>query len=62
MPLRLIAWLFIGALAVSAWAAESNRRLQPGEGLEGRFVQEKQLRGFTRPIKSAGRFSFIPGG
>ena len=35
--------------------------LQAGEVLRGHFVQERQLAGFSRPLKSAGSFVLAPG-
>jgi hypothetical protein len=45
--------------APTAWA--QFRGLTPGEVLRGRFTQERQLKGFDRPLISEGDFVLAPG-
>jgi len=55
-------FLALCLLAGSAWAAEmAPDTLQPGQVLRGHFVQERQLAGFSRPLKSEGSFVLAPG-
>jgi hypothetical protein len=44
-----------------AGAADLPRTVKPGEVLRGHFVQERQLAGFARPLRSEGTFVLIPG-
>jgi hypothetical protein len=57
MRIILIACLLLAGLAS---ASAEPQRLAEGERLEGRFVQERQLKGFDAPLKSEGRFSLVP--
>lgn len=43
-----------------AGAGATPYSLKDGEGLMGRFVQERHLRGFERPILSEGSFFLLP--
>ena len=43
----------------SAWGEPP--RLAPGQRVEGRFVQERHLKGFNSPLRSEGRFLLAPG-
>lgn len=53
--------VFLTAL-LPAWAAAAEPvRLNPGELLRGRFVQERFLAGFDKPIRSEGSFVLAPG-
>jgi hypothetical protein len=40
--------------------AQAVAPLASGERLEGRFVQERQLKGFNAPLRSEGRFALVP--
>jgi hypothetical protein len=52
----LLCALLLGSAAASA--AEP-RLLHPGEMLRGRFVQERTLAGFAKPLRSEGRFVLV---
>ena len=52
----LLGALLLGSVATSA--AEP-RLLHPGEMLRGRFVQERTLAGFAKPLRSEGRFVLV---
>jgi hypothetical protein len=62
MMRRLGLAILLCLVAGSARAAEMRPdMLQAGELLRGHFVQERQLAGFSRPLKSAGSFVLAPG-
>jgi hypothetical protein len=54
----LLCALFAGA-CLAADAAP--RQLRPGEMLRGRFVQDRTLTGFARPLRSEGSFVLVIG-
>ena len=56
----LTAVLALCALATAAAAAEP-AMLAEGDVLRGRFVQERHMQGFARPIVSEGTFVVAPG-
>lgn len=45
----------------SAGAADLPQTVKPGEVLRGRFIQDRQLAGFAKPLRSEGTFVLIPG-
>lgn len=54
--------LLMGLLLVSLDAlAVEPASLKPGESLRGRFVQERFLKGFDKPVRSEGSFLLAPG-
>jgi hypothetical protein len=60
MKRRTLLLILTAALpAPTAWA--QFRGLAPGDVLRGRFTQERQLKGFDRPLISAGDFVLAPG-
>lgn len=48
-------------LSGAAQAGEPPPALKPGEVLRGRFVQERFLKGFDKPVRSEGSFLLAPG-
>jgi|AGTN01.2.fsa_nt_gi hypothetical protein len=57
---RLFLVLGMTLFALAGQAAEP-MSLKPGEVLRGRFVQERFLKGFDRPVRSEGTFVLAPG-
>jgi hypothetical protein len=53
----LLLWL----VPLSAGADEPTGRIEAGQVLRGRFVQERQLQGFNAPLRSEGHFVLVPG-
>lgn len=53
--------LLILALLLAALPARATEVIGPGQVLRGRFVQERVLTGFARPLVSEGRFILVPG-
>lgn len=58
--MRIVALLLALFLSVGAARAE-DATLKPGDVLRGRFVQERHLQGFTKPVRSEGSFVVAPG-
>jgi Outer membrane lipoprotein carrier protein LolA-like len=54
----LLLCLPVGSLRATEMKPDT---LRAGEVLRGHFVQERQLAGFSRPLKSAGSFVLAPG-
>jgi hypothetical protein len=57
-------WLLLGLAAATARFADAQapyRGVKPGEVLRGRFTQTRQIKGFERPLVSAGAFVLAPG-
>jgi hypothetical protein len=54
---RLLVLFVLVLLCAPALAAQP---LAPGERLEGRFVQERHLKGFAQPLRTEGRFDLVP--
>lgn len=52
---------FALALVISPALAADPPSLKPGELLRGRFVQERFLTGFDKPVRSEGAFVLAPG-
>ncbi len=59
MTLRVLVFLIM-LLPMTAQAAEP-RPVPPGQMLQGRFTQERQLAGMPKPLRSEGRFLLVPG-
>ena len=59
MILRVL-FLLIMLLPMTAQAAEP-QPVPPGQMLQGRFTQERQLAGMPKPLRSEGRFLLVPG-
>lgn len=57
----LYALAFLLLAPIAAQAADPASMLGTGEVLRGRFVQERQLKGFKAPLKSEGSFLLAPG-
>jgi hypothetical protein len=54
--------VMVAVLPTAASAAEmAPRALMSGEMLKGRFIQDRQLAGFTKPLRSEGTFTLVPG-
>lgn len=60
MIARLLTMLATALVALPALATEPPV-LKPGEVLRGRFVQERFLKGFDKPVRSEGSFVLVPG-
>jgi hypothetical protein len=58
---RLLLGLAAAAGARPAAAQAPYRGVQQGEVLRGRFTQERQIKGFDRPLASTGDFVLAPG-
>lgn len=58
--LLVIVLLSIGSALAQPHAAEP-RNLTAGEILRGRFILDRRLAGFDKPLRSEGSFSLIPG-
>jgi Outer membrane lipoprotein carrier protein LolA-like len=57
-----IGGLLAAVVARAGWAAEMRPDvLRDGQMLRGRFVQERALAGFSRPLHSEGDFTLVPG-
>jgi hypothetical protein len=60
--LLLLCGLILALWHLPAGAADRKPDLlHPGEILRGHFTQERQLAGFSRPLKSSGSFVLAPG-
>lgn len=59
-PAHLLMCLCVAATAALA-ADPAPETLAPGQVLRGHFVQERQLAGFARPLRSEGSFVLAPG-
>ena len=58
----LFCGLILALVHLPAGAADrAPDLLHPGEVLRGHFTQERQLAGFSRPLKSSGSFLLAPG-
>jgi len=51
----------IPLLGPTASAGAMPQTIKSGEVLRGRFIQDRQLAGFARPLRSEGTFALIPG-
>jgi hypothetical protein len=58
--LSVMAILLAGPNRAAA-AEIAPRTLASGEMLKGRFIQDRQLAGFAKPLRSEGDFTLIPG-
>lgn len=58
--MRLLA-LLLALLAFAGTVRAEEAMLKPGDVLRGRFVQERHLQGFAKPVRSEGRFVVVPG-
>jgi len=57
-----VSFLLLSAQFGLAHAADSApRTLKSGEILRGSFIQDRQLAGFARPLKTKGTFTLVPG-
>src|SRR5262245_59198073 len=56
---RLAIAALLATVPQVAWA-QPRRRIAPGESLRGRFIQERHLQGFQRPLRSEGAFLLVP--
>ncbi len=57
-----MAFVFLCVSFERAWPAEIGTRIVAvGQDLRGRFVQDRQLAGFTKPLRSEGSFVLVPG-
>ena len=54
------AFLLFATPGFIAFAADP-QTLKAGESLRGRFVQERQLAGFAKPLRTEGTFVLVPG-
>lgn len=59
MIARLLLLLSL-VVSTTSWAADP-QSLKPGEILRGRFVQDRYMAGFNKPVRSEGRFILAPG-
>ncbi|MCW2236398.1 LolA family protein [Azospirillum canadense] len=57
--LALLAFLAFAPPALAAPPEPAT--LSEGQVLRGRFVQERHLKGFQKPLKSEGHFTLVPG-
>lgn len=63
-PFRTAAALCVAALCLLGSDARASMALQTvvaGQVLRGHFVQDRQLQGFARPLRSEGSFVLVPG-
>jgi hypothetical protein len=63
-PFRSAAVLCVAALCLLGSAARASMALQTvavGQVLRGHFVQDRQLQGFAKPLRSEGSFVLAPG-
>jgi hypothetical protein len=58
---RLLVILAAMTGAAGTVARAQYRGVAPGEVLRGRFLQERQIKGFDRPLVSTGNFVLAPG-
>jgi Outer membrane lipoprotein carrier protein LolA-like len=47
--------------SIGAAMAEEPERIAPGQVLRGQFVQEREMQGFSAPLKTTGDFVLAPG-
>jgi hypothetical protein len=47
--------------SIGAAMAEEPERIAPGQVLRGQFVQEREMEGFSAPLKTTGDFVLAPG-
>lgn len=63
--MRLKRWMFAlvltAACSIRAALAEEPERIAPGQVLRGQFVQEREMQGFSAPLKTTGDFVLAPG-
>jgi hypothetical protein len=62
--IRLAAFFLLFAIPFLGPAAAADpmpQTIKPGEILRGRFIQDRQLAGFAKPLRSEGTFVLIPG-
>jgi hypothetical protein len=59
MTLRTL--FFLAMLVPMAARAAEPQPVPPGQMLQGRFTQERQLSGMPKPLRSEGRFLLVPG-
>ncbi|NJO37140.1 MAG: outer membrane lipoprotein carrier protein LolA [Rhizobiales bacterium] len=63
--MRLRRWILALALtagcSIGAAVAGEPERIAPGQVLRGQFVQERELQGFSAPLKTTGDFVLAPG-
>jgi hypothetical protein len=62
---RHIAFAWIALLSIPLGAARAAdatpQTIAPGQALRGHFVQDRQLAGFSKPLRSEGTFVLVPG-
>lgn len=60
---RIAAFFLLLAIPLfsPARAADLPQTVKPGEVLRGQFIQDRQLAGFSKPLRSEGTFVLIPG-
>ena len=56
-----IAPSLLAALLCGSIAAAAPQTIATGQVLRGHFVQDRQLKGFARPLRSEGSFVLVPG-